>query len=446
MYKGDTTMKSKIACSYVLGLVVGLSLLLVMGCSLDIINPNSPTEEAVLTTGQGIMGLAIGMQQYYSIGVVQTMVLTPGLTSHEVAVNRTFSGLFELETGGSALLEDNANLLNLWSNCLKVVAMASQLEASAPDIAMDNGTRSGVLALAYLHKAMALGVLAQSFEQSPIDVSTDTPPQFRPRAQVIAEALRLLDLASQVIKTTPTSTEFKTRVLGSGFDLQNTISAYQARFNLMAGQYQKAVDAANATSPSATSKFVYDDKSRNPMYDAVTGLGRWAAIDLFGTDLTDPKDGRLAFYLTPSTKLSDPSKIPIDVIKGFFDDPLKPIPVYLPGELRLIKAEAYVRLGNLTAAVTEINAIRTKTAAQDPFGVGTSLPAYSGAVTLDALLLEIYTQRCAEMFWSGLRWEDSRRLGRPGPGTAKPERNREFYPYPVQERVNNPNTPANPLK
>jgi starch-binding outer membrane protein, SusD/RagB family len=437
-------MKTVFVCSLLLCFVVGASLLMISGCSLDFVNPNSPTEEAVTTTAPGIMGLAIGMQQLYSTTVLQAMILTPGLTSREVAVNRTFSDLIELETGGTGVSDVNANLLTLWANALEVVSIASQLQEHAPLVPMDNGTRSGILSLSYLYKAMALGCLAESFEQAPIDVSSGSPPQFKPKNDVLVEALRLLGLAAQTIKTTPVSTEFTTKVLSSGFSLQNTISAYQARYNLMVGNYQQAIDAANATSPTATSKFVYDAKSQNPIYAAVTGLGRWAPMDLFGTSLTDPKDARLAFYMAPPKVLSVPGNFPIQTLTGFFNDPVKPIPVYLPGELRLIRAEAYVRLGNLASAVTEINAIRTKTAAQDPFGVGAALPVYSGAVTSDALLQEIYAQRCAELFWSGLRLEDSRRLGRPGPTASPSERNRNFYPYPAQERVNNPNTPANP--
>ncbi len=46
---------------------------------------------------------------------------------------------------------------------------------------------------------------------------------------------------------------------------------------------------------------------------------------------------------------------------------------------------------------------------------------------------------------SGLKLDDSRRFGRPGPTDADAERNRNFYPYPTVERDNNPNTPADPV-
>ncbi|MCE7942994.1 MAG: hypothetical protein DYG95_15560, partial [Chlorobi bacterium CHB1] len=91
-------------------------------------------------------------------------------------------------------------------------------------------------------------------------------------------------------------------------------------------------------------------------------------------------DGRLAFFLTPADRTNpSPYNLPIDDLKGFFDTPTKTIPVYLPGEMNLIKAEALVRQNRLAEAVVEINAVRTKTT--DPFGVAAALSIYSGPVT-----------------------------------------------------------------
>ena len=105
----------------------------------------------------------------------------------------------------------------------------------------------------------------------------------------------------------------------------------------------------------------------------------------------------------------------------------------------LIKAEAYARQNQLPQAVIELNKVLTKQPANDPFGVGANLPAYSGPVTQADILLEIYRQRRIELFMSGLSLEDMRRFGR-----ASTEKKRNFFPYPFRERDNNPNTPADP--
>jgi hypothetical protein len=129
---------------------------------------------------------------------------------------------------------------------------------------------------------------------------------------------------------------------------------------------------------------------------------------------------------------------------GFASSQTTAIPVYLPDEIKLIKAEAILRLnGSLANALALINEVRTQSAG-DPFGVNAALPAYSGEMSKDALLLEVYKQRCAELYLSGLKWEDTRRFNRPAPPANNTERNRIFYPYPDQERINNPNIPADP--
>jgi starch-binding outer membrane protein, SusD/RagB family len=116
-----------------------------------------------------------------------------------------------------------------------------------------------------------------------------------------------------------------------------------------------------------------------------------------------------------------------------------PFPVYLPSEMTLIKAEVLARQPDLAAALTELNKVVTKTPATDPFGVGANLPALTGPYTQDQLLEQIYKHRSIELFMSGLRLEDMRRLGR-----AVAERKRSFFPYPFTESDNNVNTPASP--
>jgi hypothetical protein len=117
----------------------------------------------------------------------------------------------------------------------------------------------------------------------------------------------------------------------------------------------------------------------------------------------------------------------------------------MPDEVRLIKAESILRLnGSLSDALALIDEVRTQTSG-DPFGINAGLPAYSGPVTNSDLLLEVYKQRCAELYMSGLKWEDTRRFNRPAPPADNTERNRIFYPYPEQERVSNPNTPDDPV-
>jgi starch-binding outer membrane protein, SusD/RagB family len=418
--------------------------ILVSGCSLDVTNPNNPTQDQVLSTQEGINALAIGMQGYYSTTALDAIIVTTAVTSRELAINTTLANLVELEEGGNQLSTDNSNILGLWSDLYHVIGMADDLLGSVNNVDMAAGTRSGIIALADLYKAMSLGYLAQSFQKAPADVESDGKAGFSDRTTLLQTAIDLLNNGLNEINTTATSSEFNSNILGPGFNLQNTLEAYLARYELLNGQYQDAINAANTVDLTVKSVFSYSTLNINPIYNEIYQNKYYAPRDSFGTPLTEPGDNRLNFYFVPDSGFSNPDKYPIDGLGGFFATATSPIPAYLPGEMHLIKAEAYARLGDLSSAVDEINAVRTKTPAQDPFGVGASLPAYSGPVTTDSVLTEIYRQRCAELFLTGMRFDDERRFDRPAPPADMTERNRIYYPYPDQERLNNPNTPPDP--
>ena len=433
-------MKSSRLC-----ILSALLLFFTQGCDLNISNPNQAVEERVLSTSDGIIALAIGMQRDYASQNVDAYVRHPAITSREFAANTTFSNLIQLEDGLSFLSGANSGVSAIWFDSYRIIGIANDLIDNAPNVPLAEGTRSGIVALSQLYKAMCLGFIAQAFERAPTDIQADGQAPFISRSEVFAEAIRLLDNALQTIEATPPSAQFNADILGRGFDLLNTIHAYRARYNLFAGNYQAALGAANTVDPGATSVYTYDAENQNPIYTQVFVLDDYAPRDNFGTLVTDSGDTRLAFYMMPNDRMSNPNAFPIETLSGFWNTATSPIPAYLPGEMALTRAEANAMLGNITGAIAEIDAVRTKTPAQDPFGIGASLPPYSGPQTVDAVIEEIFRQRRAELFLNGTGWEDSRRLGQPGPSSDPFERNRNFYPYADQERLNNPNTPPDPV-
>ena len=417
------------------------------GCKLELVNPNAPSDLEILNTREGIISLSIGMKQHYSATSLEALsVLTVAPTSREVKGVATFTNVLEMEAGGTALPTFNGNILALWSRMLRTMTMADDIIENAPNVlASDDPIRPGIIAHANLVKAMAIGGLATGFEKFPIQTVKTGTATFVTRQEGLDRAITLLNDAAGLLASYTAPTEFNTRILGARFNLLNCINAYRARYNLMAGKNAEALAAANLVPLDVPSEFVYDgSRSVNPLFSQLSTTRSFIARDNFGLPAgwVETGDARLAFYYTGAPITSG-----TDVLrnyKGFGSANNSPVPVYLPDEMRLIKAEAILRTGGTASdAITQINAVRTQTTG-DIYGVNASLPAYSGATTPDALLLEVYKQRCMELYLSGLRLEDSRRFARPAPPANMMERNRNFYPYPDQERLNNPNIPEDP--
>jgi len=256
-----------------------------------------------------------------------------------------------------------------------------------------------------------------------------------------------LEAAAAQIASVPVSEVFMDKIVTmgppasrSGINIPNTIQALIARYSLYLGDYDKAIAAAGAVDLSKASVFLFDENTPNPLWEAaLTTLNVFlpnAQLGLSGDLAPNAGDKRLPFFIrTPAVAGKNPAL-------GFYTVNNASIPVYVPGEMMLIRAEAYARKGELPKAITELNRVLTKTT--DPFGLGADLPAYSGPETKEAILLEILRNRNIELAFQGFRLEDSRRFGRPGPGTTGAERNRNFLPYPRTERDNNTNTPADP--
>jgi hypothetical protein len=248
----------------------------------------------------------------------------------------------------------------------------------------------------------------------------------------------VLNNAISVYNANPPNTLVKSR-LPDSVNIINTLYALKARYSLFAGDYATALSAANLVDLTKRSVFSFDALNQNSVNESATSTNNvYQPVDstlglppALAPSLTDQ---RIPFYIG-----INPTTAPRYRIKGFFASSTASIPIYLPGEMILIKAEAYARQNDLVNALIELNKVVTKQPSADAFGVGAAQPAIVGPLTQAQLLTEIYRQRSIELFMSGMRLEDQRRLGRP-----VDERRRNFFPYPFQERDNNKNTPADP--
>ena len=414
-------------------------------CEKSFVNPNAATKDQVLQSADGLMGMVVGLKQQWSVGATSALyasIASDGLTTKELVVLNTGNGdLAALEAGKGTLGAGNAIVSSMFTSCNLTKANAQLLIDNAKNVP-DAGTSAGIRAYGHFFKALAIGTMAQFWEQVPVETVSAGDylggklPSFIPRADALNQAIQLLKDADALIKTTPISATFNGKV-GTDISLPNVLQALIARYSLMVAKYDDALAAANIVSPTVISAFKYDAVNTNPVFTSGLAsnnvVGGAVNFGLVGALKPDSTDGRIPFYLGGTT---------LSKATGFFKSTTDQIPVYLPSEMILIKAEALARQNKLLEAVIELNKIRQKTT--DPLSVTAKGTAYVGALTQAEVLLDIYRQRCIELYMTNMRLEDSRRFGRPNPTDAAAERSRNFYPYPSSERDNNKNTPADP--
>lgn len=415
-------------------------LLTFTACKKEYKNASGANATDVLSSSKGLTGVAVGLQKLYTSsrpGLLYNSITANGFVTNELLLmNSGNIPELQLSTGGTAVDGTNTILSNLWTNANKIIYDADNVITNAGSLA-DKNYAAGLIAYSSVFKAMAIGNMAQYWEKIPSGVGKNVT--FITRAEGFAKAISVIDNALSVVQANAISTSFTSNV-PNGIDITNTLYALKARYALFAGNYAMALSSANSVDLTKKSTFNFDALTLNPLFEIATSTNNVfqplnANLGLTGTNTPDPMDKRLIFYTATSTIL------PVVRIGGFGLTSTTAFPIYLPGEITLIKAEALARqtTPDLTNALIELNKVITKVPSADPFGVGANLTALTGTYTQAQLLDEIYKQRCIELYMSGLKLEDMRRFARPAS-----ELKRNFFPYPFTERDNNSNTPADP--
>jgi hypothetical protein len=413
-----------------------LFVLLLGACNLDLQNPNAATKDEVLSSPDGMIALAVGMQGQYA-GLVEDYVLTSALITDEWGTRTASLISYQSLLTGENFDRSYGVVSAPWSGAYLVIKSANTLLAGAPAV-LEGGLERGVVALANLFKAMAFGTLVMQYENVPINVSVPGPaPQ--PRPVVLDTILALLESARTDLQGVPDVdlSVFNARVLGTGFNLRSTVRAMLARYYLMDAQYQNAIDAANSVVSGSVSVLKYGTPNDNAIYGLAMGLRYVAPLRSFVTEAEtgDRRPDYWADTALANSFVGNPDSVlqPLRKYAGQFDD----YPVYLPDEMKLIKAEAFTRLALLDSAAFYVNAVRTQTTSTLDEPVA-GLAALDPATQLDTeakLLAEIAIQRRYELYMQGLRWEDTRRLGTLITTTPV----MQWLPIPLQECLTNPN-------
>jgi starch-binding outer membrane protein, SusD/RagB family len=409
------------------------------GCKKDYSNPNAATDEQVFSSPKGLTGVAVGLQRLYTLGrgsTLYNLITINGLTTNELIVVNTGNTAEVQLAGGGTLVDGNHTMLTtFWTTCNKAVYDADKVIDNAKNLS-DKNFASGLIAYASIFKAMSISDMAQFWEKVPAGVGSKIT--FIDRVDGFKKAITVIDEALATIGANAISASFISNI-PPGIDISNTLNALKARYSLFAGLYPQALTAANAVDISKKSTFNFDALSLNPLFEVATSTNnvvqpKDSTLGLIPALAPSLTDGRVPFYTTLNTSI-----LPRYRINGFGNAAGTAFPVYLPGEITLIKAECYARQStpDLVNGLLELNKVVTKTT--DPFNVAANQPSIVSVPDAATLLEQIYRHRCIELFMSGLKLEDMRRFGRP-----TSERKRNLMPYPLRERDNNPNTPADP--
>lgn len=418
-----------------------LLLFTVTSCKKDYTDPSGPSIDQALSSPLALTDVAVGLQNAYSAnrtGLIYTSVTASSLLTGETyVVNAGNTDENQLYLGGTNVQNTNAIVRGIWSVANKIIYDADRVLTNVDSVVVDKNYASGLIAYTSIFKALAIGNMSMFYDHVPDTIGTNVP--FITSTQGYAKAVRILDKALNTVNANAIGGGFVTPLIPAGLNLKYTLYALKARYALFAGDYATALAAANQVSlvRDSLSTFNYNTLTTNPIFTLVTSSNNIyqvtdSLMSLPAGLYPDPADKREPFYVGRSL-VSARFRI-----KGFYSAITQPIPVYLPGEMTLIKAECYARMHDVTNGLIELNKVVTKTAATDAFGVGAGLPGVV-VITEADLLTQIYKHRRIELFMAGLALEDERRFGRP-----VTERKRSYLPFPFVERNDNINTPVDP--
>jgi hypothetical protein len=420
-------------------------------CSLDLQNPNAPTEDQVTTSADGVIALATGLQGRFANSYFNFAYMAGLVTDEFASGSSALISISDAEQGsvapGTAIAE------NVFNSIYRTVRTADDLLAGSDALAdqFEPGTRSGLRALAFALKAESLGEALQSYQEIPIDTYNEDQPVYVSRSVALARVRELLESAAAEIAQTAPSAFFNNSIMTPGASLPNIIHLFRARYARMANDHAAAVAASNLVSrsgPAALSLLTFPPPAVNFFANVTTGVNIIGPRRQWRLSMS-AQDQRHTYFVTPST-VTGRVGAALDAWARYAGNQA-PIPVYLPDEALLIKAEALANQNALPQAIAVLDSVRTDcTGGRGIDDPKACLPAYSGPVTAADIINDIYVQRRYELFATGLRWEDARRRSAvrgPAAAPAVPvDAQRCWLPYAIGDRNANTNVPADPAE
>lgn len=398
-------------------------------CSFDLsTNPNSPDpigdDPSRTEVGVAANGMLIAFRNDFADFALDMGIVGREVLRFDGSDPRFTSELLHgpLDPGGDAFGGDHwaDEYTAIRGGNLILAVLPTATELSAEEQSASSGYVKTIQALNYL-------IVLNSHTQDSIPIVTATdvtapPAPFGTNAAAYDHVVSLLDQARTELQAGGSAFPFALPGGFSGFNTPATFLQFNRGLRARVAAYRQdwsGVLAALAESfidpAAALDRGVYMDYGTGP-----GDLANPLSIDpLQGENFAHPSletgaqlqvDG-----VTPDLRFT--SKI-IQRPVGSADDlssdlgwvrypaPNSPIPIIKNEELLLLRAEAEIGLGNLPAALPDINTVRTRSG---------NLPALADLGTPEAAVDELLYNRLYSLMFEGAhRWIDARRYGRLG--------------------------------
>jgi hypothetical protein len=431
---------------------VALATVALGACSLDLQNPNAPTEGQVTTSPDGVIALATGLQGRFAQSYGNFAYMAGLVTDEFGSTSAALISISDAEQGSVAPGTGIAD--NVFNSEYRTVRTADDLLTGAAALSsqIEPGTVSGLKALAFALKAESLGETLQSYQKLPINTFNVTAPVYVGRAEALTQVRALLDSAANQINATPPSAFFNSSILTPGVNLSNMIQLFRARYARIANDDAGAIAAANLVArsgPAGLSQLQFPSPTVNFFANVTGGTNGIAPRRQFRLSML-PQDQRFTYFVVPSTTLTGRVGALLDPWNRYAN-PQAPMPVYMPDEALLIKAEALANQNSFAQSQAVLDSVRTDcTGGRGLDDPKACLPPLAGSLSKTDLLTEIYVQRRFELFGTGSRWEDSRRRSLVRGLVAAPnvpsDAQRCWLPYAIGDRNANLNVPPDPIE
>src|SRR5256885_4207629 len=137
-------------------------------CTLDLQNPNQPTQGEVTTQVDGVIALATGLQGRFATSYGNFAYMA-GLVTDEFA--STSAALISISDAEQGAVPSGTGIADaVFNSIYRTVRTADDLltGSDALSTSIEPGTRSGLRALAFALKGEALGEGLQSYQRIPV--------------------------------------------------------------------------------------------------------------------------------------------------------------------------------------------------------------------------------------------------------------------------------------